>query len=367
MSNNPSPSNAKELLQALADRGAIATADSSIETLIAEQAEESGFPIFLRLLVGVGAFVASIFFLIAFFFATSIRESQYFPLGIVLIAVAYGLYRLGGMAKTLGEIFFIQSSYAVMATGKTMLIIGLMEMTQQEWVIPFGLILISAVTYVPYKAFLDRMLSPYSAGLAVFLWILFGDEINEYRLLAFNGALLVLTAVVAWLLTRESLKRQYVPLVYSLLLSLITAVFFLALGRDFHALESSGSAAIHPWFASILFSLALVGAMAWLQGGIQALKKEPMVWAVVGVAVLGMTTLPGVLLGMTLMVVGYGKHERVLTLLGTLILPIFLFYYYYNVDITLLEKSGLLMASGALLLLGYGFMRYKGWDQGGQV
>ena len=65
------------------------------------------------------------------------------------------------------------------------------------------------------------------------------------------------------------------------------------------------------------------------------------------------------------MVFGYAKHEEHLMRIGALLMPVFLFLYYYNLDISLMQKSGTLMGSGIVLLAGSLYMKHKNWNAGG--
>lgn len=64
------------------------------------------------------------------------------------------------------------------------------------------------------------------------------------------------------------------------------------------------------------------------------------------------------------MMVGYAKHEKIMILMGGLQIPVFLFLYYYNLDISLMQKSGVLVGSGIVLLAGNFYLQCRGWDKG---
>ena len=59
---------------------------------------------------------------------------------------------------------------------------------------------------------------------------------------------------------------------------------------------------------------------------------------------------PAVLL--SLLVYGYGHHDRLLTAVGGLLIPVFLFHWYYDMDLTLTEKSVVLIGSGLAMVAG---------------
>jgi uncharacterized membrane protein len=63
------------------------------------------------------------------------------------------------------------------------------------------------------------------------------------------------------------------------------------------------------------------------------------------------------------MVLGYTKHDKLLLLTGIMFMPVFIFLYYYNLDISLMAKSGVLVGSGAVLFMGRGYLAAKQLDR----
>ena len=60
----------------------------------------------------------------------------------------------------------------------------------------------------------------------------------------------------------------------------------------------------------------------------------------------------------TLLVYGYGHHDRLLAAFGGLVIPVFLFHFYYDLELTLTEKSAVLIGSGLAMVAGrYFFCR----------
>ena len=62
-------------------------------------------------------------------------------------------------------------------------------------------------------------------------------------------------------------------------------------------------------------------------------------------------------------VLGYAKHEKLLLLMGIFLMPMFLLLYYYNLDISLMTKSGILIGSGLILLAGRAYLVMKKLDR----
>jgi uncharacterized membrane protein len=76
-----------------------------------------------------------------------------------------------------------------------------------------------------------------------------------------------------------------------------------------------------------------------------------------GLLLLGIVGTPGVLAGLLLLGLGFALQERTLTSLGLVFLPLFLALHYYQMDITLLQKSIALAAAGLTLLVVRGLVQ----------
>ena len=111
--------------------------------------------------------------------------------------------------------------------------------------------------------------------------------------------------------------------------------------------------------------LSLVALIGWTAGHWNKLKTKPLILASLGAILLGTLSLPGVILSICLMVLGYDKHDNLLILMGIFLMPLFIFIYYYNLDTSLIVKSSLLIGSGIFLLAGRSYLSAKTLDQEG--
>ena len=123
---------------------------------------------------------------------------------------------------------------------------------------------------------------------------------------------------------------------------------------------------ISPYFASAVLTGGLIALFGWVAGAMAKLRTQPLLLASTGAALLGLIAAPGMLLAIMLLVLGYARHERPLLATGVALIPIFLFLYYYQLDLSLLQKSAALAGSGALLLAGRFYLRRRGWDKAGK-
>lgn len=121
------------------------------------------------------------------------------------------------------------------------------------------------------------------------------------------------------------------------------------------------------WPSRMILTAGLLWLYQWVAGGWAPLRKPPLIWAVVATLLLGAVSTPGVLAGIGLLVLGYGRPDRLLLGLGALFFPAFIGIYYYNLDTPLVAKSWILAASGAVLLLArWGLSRGTWAREGGR-
>ena len=355
---------AANLLEKLGSKGFMT--EQEVSDFVIGQQQEKEMPLYLRALVGVGAFIASLCF-IGFLSAADIidytDEAALIVWGLIFVAGAIGLQRTADHDNRAKHSFFMQSSFTSMAVGKMLFVFGTGQVFHSEWGVTLGLLIITAITYPIYRMSIDRFLSSFAVLLSILVNILWDQYISGSREFLLNGFFLLQFTAAAILLTYSKIKRDYIPLSYAFAFSLCASILFLALYGEFGYWWHKEL--IHPAFIDVVLTGGLVALFAWAAGGIEKLKTEPLLLASVGTVLLGLISAPGILLTIGLMVLGYAKHETLLIIAGALLMPVFLCLYYYNLDISLLEKSGVLIASGIVLLAARLYLKHKGWDAGG--
>ncbi|PCJ95615.1 MAG: hypothetical protein COA45_12165 [Zetaproteobacteria bacterium] len=366
MSKYMSQYKASDLLNKLSKKGFINDGDEDINRFIIEQQQDKELPLYLRALVGVGAFIASLCFIGFIAIGMEIREEEGFVIaGLVLIALAIGLQKLGGGGHTIKGSFYMQSSFALMATGKTLFTFGMAEILGSGWGATIALLVITAATYHIYRMSVDRFLSTFAVLFSILVNVLWDREFAGSRELLFNGFILLQILGAAVLITNVKIKRDYIPMTYGILFSLCTSALFLASYTKFGYWRHEEY--INPIFVSLLFTGSLVASIIWFVGGVRKINTETSRLACLGAVLMGVISAPGIILSIILMVLGYAKHEKIMVTMGALLVPVFLFFYYYNLDISLMEKSGVLVGSGITLLVGRFYIGFKGWDKGGNA
>jgi uncharacterized membrane protein len=180
-----------------------------------------------------------------------------------------------------------------------------------------------------------------------------------------NGFFLLQLIGVAWLMTQSKTRRNYIPLAYALVVSLCMGIGLFSASNKFGSWRQEEI--IDLGFVNLSLTMGLIALYGWAAGSIKKLNSEPVMLASIFTLMLGFISIPGLLLSMALMILGYAKHEKLLIIAGLLLMPPVLCWYYYNVDITLIQKSEALVASGIALLLGRYYIQYRGWDKTEEV
>ena len=269
--------------------------------------------------------------------------------GPAFIVAAIILNRMPGVSRATIGSFLLQTSLAAMATGKLLFIIGFAELFTTQWAVPLGALMVTAATYHLFPMSIDRFISSLVVLLSVMANLGWGDKTTLPREFLMTGFFALQLAAAAVLLTDGRIRREYLPLAYALAVSLCVIV-----------LLPAAYTATHPVVVNGMLAGGLIALFAWAGGGVDTLKRPPMVLASLGAVLLALTSAPALMLSIGLMVVGYAKHNRPLLILGALLLPAFLWSYYYDPDVSLLMKSVILTVSGITLLAGRVYMSYTG-------
>jgi len=103
----------------------------------------------------------------------------------------------------------------------------------------------------------------------------------------------------------------------------------------------------------IMLAVAFFVIAVWAAGGIPVLREKPPLFLglALALAVLVWLGSGGVLLALIFLLLGFSLQNRAILGLGLLLFPVFVTYYYYNLNLDLLAKAGVLIGSGLVMLL----------------
>jgi hypothetical protein len=305
-------------------------------------------PWYLRAAIGLGAWLATGFFLgFLVVFLDIDQAAVQVPVGLALTAFAVWQRR----RTTSG--FLSHASVAVGLAGFGLAIVGLNELIDARATAVVVILLSAAlVRLMPDGVF--RFLATLAMIAAIYVSIV--DERSGRGYEAVTVAVVVLAALV-WRYRvgdrSPDVAEMLRPVGYAAVVALFVA---LLIGMSTHLgrLSFDTGRWIIVGRVSTLGITAALLALAWRiideQGGTPA--SPPSMAALLGVVALGATTLtsPGILAGATVLTLAFDRRDKVLLGLGVGFLLVFGTVYYYALHLTLLEKAGVLAATGALLL-----------------
>jgi len=352
----------KELMEVLFTQGLITPSQMKrIESRLEKPAEESKDPLYIRILVGVGAWVASLF-LILFLQISHLLRSD-------MSGIIFGVLFLGsGIAifRASKATFLNQLSLALVFSGNILFLMGSVKVFQvlQAHVLSILIIshaLVCSVAYPYFPNSIFRFLAPAALVTLITLWIL---DKKVFFLIHFLVGIEVMFTGIMLLFKKP--KASLTPLIYSAAIMLPLTLLFMNLtqmeiGRS---LGTWGKTFREPlWPSSLLLTAGLIYLYFHLAGGMKQIRNDWMILAVLTTTLLGVFTTPGVLVAIGLLVIGYTFDDHLLTWLSLLFLTCFLILFYYALNVNLAYKSLVIAGSGALLLLTRWVLGYRRFER----
>ncbi len=330
-------------------------------------------PIYLQVLVGLGSFFFSLFF-IGFLFAIGLIEQEKSLLfwGLIFIGAAIFIHQSVQTQDENNLIFnfLSQTSFSFMAAGKIAFVIGCFIFFEEfvvdiQWLITGAILFITILIYPIYPVAFDRTLSSFSSLMAIFASILISyDNDVAWQNIWLEAFFLLQIIVAAILCTHKKVTKALEPLNYATISAIYTQVILWTVipegGRLLQYFEIDFNV------IKMILTFALILLIVWIAGNTNKLWQEPFIVALLGVIALGIVSSTGIVLSILLLILGYAKFDRLITASGILLLPVFLFFYYYDLELTLMNKSAILIASGIILLMGYFYLKFRQWHQIGE-
>lgn len=331
------------------------------------QHNSTALPWYLQFLIGLGAWLASLFFLGAAFTVMGWDPDPRIRFGF--IGIIFLLITIGVARQKLG-IFVNQACVAFNLAAQAMIYFGFAPDTHHvvDWLL-FIALLQAVLHYLTYPDFLVKFLTTIGALQFALLWLSTNSDGEPWtgQVSLVSSVLMLLFWIVLWtsvlgIFLRPKNQAYFAPLGYAL-------VTFLALWKvedslgvwSFFNNPVTDSASILRLFVWLIIlakirasftSLILFFLIVWAAGGRGALQARPIPFLATAVALMVLFLLgaQGVTLALLFLLLGFSLQNKPILFLGLLFLPIYITDYYYNLAFDLLLKSGVLMGSGAVLL-----------------
>jgi hypothetical protein len=290
----------------------------------------------ISVFAGIGAWLATIF-LVASLFAFDVVDSgdlSGLVVSVILGAVAVALHR----RQRQRNVFTAQMTLATSSAAQAIALSAMSDLAPPMQIV--GTIVVCCAMYVLVSSTPNRV---FSAALLAGRLGFDAAEADVGFLLLFASALALPCVVFG---ARRALPSR-------LRLALRPAAYVGAtVALLFSAEVLAGEVA--NWLPMAQRVMLAVAAVALLAVAHMRTTRDDddhrFVWAAAAVGILGLLTSPGILCAALIVGVGLWRHRSSLVGLGAVGLAFHLFAYYYQLEITLLEKSGLLVASGSVLL-----------------
>ena len=333
--------------EGLAPAGAVERARDALRAGVAEE-----MPWYLRTMVALGAWAATGFLLGFFFAIAGLRSSiMRIVLGVLLVALAVWARR-----TTRAE-FLRQAAVAASLAGQGLVLSGVGEQLRDMKSVALVSLVMAVVMLRVMPDWVHRFLvSLFGAGAVI---VFFADMKGSY-MLDVGAIVLISAAAYVWRFRlrerRADVAEMLEPVAYALVVALFAllltslathgAFFFRELGATRRA------PAVGP-LTTTAFTLALA-ALAWsvLEEHGTPLNSPIAFAALLGVIALGAGALssPGIVASAAVLTLAFDRRDPVLLGMAVVFVIVFGAAYYYNLDLTLLQKSGVLAGSGLLLL-----------------
>jgi Domain of unknown function (DUF4401) len=309
---------------------------------------QSGTPWTVRVMLAIAGLIAAaslLGFLGTFFTIVFESRTASITTGGLLLLGAFMLFRTQGQSD-----FWAMFALAVSLSGQFLLLSGLFR--GGAWTAGlFGLTAaLQLALAVVMPSYIHRTLSAYAAAIAF-----------QYACFAAGAPFLVtglVAAIVAalWLHEARFGMRHAVaePVAYGVtvaFMQIAAASLFGHARTTFFIVQTDIGA--WPWADPLLTAAVLIVSTAVLltRAGWTP-SARPMQLAMLAVVLVCIASFkaPGIMACLLIVLLGFSNGNRVLTGLGIAALVLYLSGYYYLLEVTLLTKSGVLLATGVVLL-----------------
>lgn len=316
-------------------------------------------PWFLQLFLGFSGLISGLL-LIGFFvlLMSSILDdaSAQLIIGVILIGASFGLFKVSRSSQ---NTFLSSLAFALSIAGQGFLAAALisfdLEMPLGVWLF----LLVQAALTIAMPNFLHRLLSSFIAlGCLIYLFNFYNAAEVSLGLLALitsavglNRYAILRSVPVNW---RAGISEVSRAISYaSALMLLMVSVYFIAaeFGHDI-----VGHGAIfsyhYPLAQGLLILASLYATHLILRRYNTKLISPSGLIIICAISVLGMISVyvSGLLAASLVIVIAKANSQRVLMALGILALVGYVFWYYYQLDTSLLLKAG------SMLLIGVGML-----------
>ena len=307
-------------------------------------------PWFIRVMVGFGAWLASLL-LIGFVVGLSLAmEGGYIVIGLGMIVAAV-ILRQRSSAD-----FIVQCALAASLAGQGLFLYGITEykLSGNYDALLSIIVIMNSILFVIFPDRIHRVLSVMFATSALTI-LLYVHELNS--IVPVLGPVFAALLIILYKQQPKFAASGRGALVRPLMTGMMLSAFgFLLLSTVYLLPELDVDYAFYPrpWVSTILLgaSFLYLGSDVWSQF-LEGKQKTviPVMYGLMIVVIAAAWAAPGLLLALIVVMLGASSGNRVFIGAGITFLVIFLSTYFYGIQITMLTKSITLAATGAAVLL----------------
>jgi hypothetical protein len=332
---------------------------------------------YVRVAAGIGAWIATAC-LIGFLIVSSIVDERMSAIVVGALVVAGALL----LRRRAQADFAVQLALAMSLAGQILAVVGVSSLTKSVAAGgALGLVL-SVALIALYPDRTHRFLSGVIGSVAAMAtvadlklgWTI--ATLGPARPIVVRGSdvvVLALVAFTAWVWRvgvrdrADGVDEALEPVGYGTVVAILGLLLFssvVAAADDLvRGYRAAGEAA---WLLGPLTSVGITTALVALELAIfrergVRMEREVVVDVVAGTVLLGIFTLfsPGVIAAVAVLALGFDRRRPMLVALAVVFLTKFASFYYFSLHLTLLEKAGVLVASGLLLLGARAYMMLR--------
>jgi hypothetical protein len=331
--------------------------------------EASGVPWYLRLLTGIGAWAGGGFMLsfilgiIAAILGVNNFKGIAIILGLIVMAGAVMLRR-GVTGAGVGAQFLRQLALVACFCGQMLFIGGVGSTTLSTQAPAAAALIASAVLIAVFPDRVQRFCSTLIAAGA--LWLL-ADEVpysSDVMALLLAAAVLYLGRGGPRSVRDDDAEAEIAePVMYGLAIALFALLIASTALTMFGPPDDKELKAL---VVGVPTAVGFVAALLWLVASIfddhgVSLGSQEALLSFVAIIAIGAITqsTPAITATILMLTLGFDRRARALIALSVVFFLMFGTAYYYGLHLTLLQKSGILAASGAFCLTASAFVRYR--------
>ncbi|MCI0507949.1 MAG: DUF4401 domain-containing protein [Gammaproteobacteria bacterium] len=322
--------------------------EEKTRVLIAREHNEQAW--YVRVMVGFSAWLAS-WMLIGFVVGAAIVESEQASLILGLLLVAGAV--IGRYVSD--NDFITQMTLAVNLAGEALIVFAVAQISHSFETTTFSFIMLQLVLLVIYPDAVHRFLSA-SAVIGALSGLLYQWKAIAWVHVIVIGfaALFVYLVIVEQKFLARGQAQFIIPMKWGVLFGQLSV---LMMSTVYILPEIAKNMEIFPlpWISSVGLGLLFLCLVYWL---IRA-EKFPLtqgntaaVYSISVIAIAAATMAPGLIMALIILLLGFAVADRVLLGVAIGFFTVFLAAFFYGIEITLLLKSIVLIATGAVLLAG---------------